>query len=594
MSAPENDRLRAVARTGLTAEPDPDFDRFAAMVRAVLDVPVALVTLVEADRQVFPGAEGLAAPWQQDRQTPMSHSFCQYVVETTEPLVVTDATVDERVAGNLAITDLNVVAYAGMPLTDDAGRVLGALCAIDTTPRTWTRHELALLEDLAAACSDSLRLRIAMRTARARESAALDVADRSRLLLRASVALAGTSTVEDIVAAVRDLVTTSLNPAYVGISLAGPAGELALQSAQQLPAQVADRWRHYPGTATTPSALAVRSGEPVLLSDLEAVAGHAPDALATFAEMGWQAAASLPLPGPKGPIGSLTFVWKQPYALDHGEQAVLAALAGYVAQALARADYLRSRIIAATVLQEAMLAELPDAAPFALAARYLPAAQGEQVGGDWYDAIRLDGDHLALVVGDVTGHDLRAAARMGQMRSMLRAYLVDRHEPPSALLRRLDSANLALGERITATAVLAYVRSDPDGAGHVLQWSNAGHPHPLLVDPDGRVTVLTGHDPLLGAIRRAPRGNHSHLLRPGATVLFFTDGLIETRAQDFAERERQLREVLASVATAPLPELLDELLRRLAGNDHEDDIALLALRTPTVAGSEFADRVLGG
>jgi serine phosphatase RsbU (regulator of sigma subunit) len=243
-----------------------------------------------------------------------------------------------------------------------------------------------------------------------------------------------------------------------------------------------------------------------------------------------------------------------------------------------RAEYLYSRVQVATLLQQAMLSDLPDAAPFELAARYEPAGRGEFVGGDWYDAIRLEPGHLALVVGDVAGHDMRAAARMGQLRSMLRAFVVDRHEPPSALLRRLDNATQVLGDPIQATAIMARVSSD--GAGHRLQWANAGHPAPILLGADGAVTQLPGRDILLGVLRRTPRTNHTHELPPGSTVLLYTDGLIETRTDVIDDRKRQLREVLSGLAGAPLAELLDVVLARMAGADHEDDAVLLALRTP--------------
>ena len=402
--------------------------------------------------------------------------------------------------------------------------------------------------------------------------------DRVQLLLRASVALAGTSTAEDVVRVVRELVTGTLDPAYVGVSLLDRKGAVALQSGQHLPPPVAARWNRYSATAATPTALAVRFGVPVLLPDPAAVRAQTPDAVGTFAEMGWQSGASVPLPGPAGPIGALTFVWKQPYQLGDAEQTVLAALAGYVAQALLRADHLSARENVAMVLQKAMLTALPDAAPFELAARYEPAARGEHVGGDWYDAVRLDHTELALVIGDVTGHDMGAAAQMGQVRSKLRLLLVDRHEPPAALLRRLDTANQALGDRVTATAVLAYVRPQPGGDGHQLCWSNAGHPSPLLVTAAGPV-ALTGRDPMLG-LRRIPRTSHIRHLPPGSTILFYTDGLIETRDQALDEREERLRVRVGDLAGVPLTELLDRLYAEFAGDDHEDDVGLLALRTP--------------
>lgn len=133
------------------------FDHYARLVRRLLHVPVALVTLLEADRQVFCGMVGLQAPYSISRETPLSHSFCQYVVADEKPLVISDARLDPRLADNLAIPDLQVIAYAGWPLLDADGSTVGSLCAIDSRPREWTPEDLGTLEDLAQACSAELQ-----------------------------------------------------------------------------------------------------------------------------------------------------------------------------------------------------------------------------------------------------------------------------------------------------------------------------------------------------------------------------------------------------------------------------------------------------
>ncbi|WP_299954054.1 SpoIIE family protein phosphatase [uncultured Modestobacter sp.] len=169
--------------TPLPAESDPAFERFARLVRASLDVPVALVTFVSDQEQVFPGALGLPEPWQTSRSTPLSHSFCQHVVRSGEPLVVTDARTEPLVAENLAVPDLGVIAYAGAPITDARGRVVGSLCAIDSRPRAWSDRDLAVLADLAGAVSSELRLRAAHERA---DDATADMtasADQARRLL---------------------------------------------------------------------------------------------------------------------------------------------------------------------------------------------------------------------------------------------------------------------------------------------------------------------------------------------------------------------------------------------------------------------------
>src|SRR5205823_3058877 len=118
-----------------------------------------------------------------------------------------------------------------------------------------------------------------------------------------------------------------------------------------------------------------------------------------------------------------------------------------------------------------------------------------------------------MVIGDVTGHSLDAAAAMSQLRSMLRGFLVNRVEPPSALLRRLEHANRALTADTIATVLVAYL--DPAGeGGHRLHWSNAGHPAPMVIHPDGSVDQLCGADPLIGVTRQVPRTNRTLVLEP--------------------------------------------------------------------------------
>lgn len=153
-------RLAALWRTGLLDTPPEEvFDRLTNLVRHLLKAPVALVSLVDADRQFFKSAAGLPEPWAARRETPLSHSFCQHVVATGAPLWVEDARDHPLVCDNLAVPELGVVAYLGMPLATADGLVLGALCAIDTEPREWTAEDAAALRDLAALAMSEVSLR---------------------------------------------------------------------------------------------------------------------------------------------------------------------------------------------------------------------------------------------------------------------------------------------------------------------------------------------------------------------------------------------------------------------------------------------------
>ena len=154
-------RLAALRRTALLDSPTEEaFDRLTRLAVQIFGVPVALVSLVEADRQFFKSCIGLPEPWASSRGTPLSHSFCQHAVAASEPLVIEDARAHPLVSENLAIQDLGVVAYLGIPLLA-GGQRLGTLCVIDHEPRIWKKEEIDLIKDLAAAVVTEIKLRTA-------------------------------------------------------------------------------------------------------------------------------------------------------------------------------------------------------------------------------------------------------------------------------------------------------------------------------------------------------------------------------------------------------------------------------------------------
>lgn len=155
----DRDRLLSLAETGLLEPPKIEsLDRYARIATRALKVPISLVSLVGDDRQFFAGARGLDSPWQERRETPLSHSFCQHVVTQRSALVVDDARNDQRVCDNLAIDDLSVAAYAGVPLSDPDGNILGSFCVIDTQPREWQPDELELLGLIAEEVAEEIEL----------------------------------------------------------------------------------------------------------------------------------------------------------------------------------------------------------------------------------------------------------------------------------------------------------------------------------------------------------------------------------------------------------------------------------------------------
>jgi hypothetical protein len=158
-AARDPERVAALEATGLMdSDVDPAFDRHARLAAQVLNAPVALVSLVHADRQFFKSCLGLPEPWATQRGTPLSHSFCQHAVTTRVPLIVDDAREHDLLRDNPAIRDMGVVAYAGIPLIDGEGNALGTLCVIDSQPRHWSTHQVQLLSDLAASVVTEITL----------------------------------------------------------------------------------------------------------------------------------------------------------------------------------------------------------------------------------------------------------------------------------------------------------------------------------------------------------------------------------------------------------------------------------------------------
>jgi GAF domain-containing protein len=156
----EPGRLAALRSADLLdTPPEEPFDRLARLAAKVVNAPVALVTAVDRDRQYFKSCLGLPEPWATRRETPLSHSFCQHVVAAREPVIVSDARKDERLLDNLAITELGVIAYLGVPLITRDGHAVGTLCVIDHEPRIWTSDEIDLIKDIAAAVVTEISLR---------------------------------------------------------------------------------------------------------------------------------------------------------------------------------------------------------------------------------------------------------------------------------------------------------------------------------------------------------------------------------------------------------------------------------------------------
>jgi GAF domain-containing protein len=580
-------RLESLQRVCVGAEPDEAFDRFASLVKRLLDVPVALVSLVDDERQFFPGQVGLAEPWDTKRETPLTHSFCQHVVIEGEAKVFPDARIYAQVRDNLAIPDLGVVAYAGMPLTDADGRTLGSLCAIDTKPRAWTKAELETLRDLAQACSSELRLRISRELAERARRHAENAHDQLAMLAELTETLATTTDIDEALGTLGTALTPRLAD-WSLISLIGPDGmPRHLSAAHHDPARAADVSRFAELMATGLNAKSIvlavqRTGRPIRREGESAanILERTTNAeLAQIAErLGYASFLVAPITAPVSHrvLGSITMVngpSRRPFSdADERTGTDIGRRAGL---ALDNSRLYRQQRHVAEVLQQSMLTELPTITGMELHARYLPAQDGAAVGGDWYDAFAQPDGSVMLAVGDVSGHDIEAAATMGQLRNLVRGDAFGRDDEPGPLLSQLDRALRGLRVPAAATVVLARLRREGDG--YTLSYSNAGHPPPLLLLPDGRVEVWwTNPEPLLGLTSRSERATHQRRIPRGATLVLYTDGLVEMPGRLLDDGILLVEQALRNNAELPGEELCTRLIA--AASRRADDIALLLIR----------------
>jgi sigma-B regulation protein RsbU (phosphoserine phosphatase) len=236
--------------------------------------------------------------------------------------------------------------------------------------------------------------------------------------------------------------------------------------------------------------------------------------------------------------------------------------------------YERERTIAETLQRALLPGKVPDLSPMSAAVRYVPASA--DIGGDWYDVIPLPDGQVGVVLGDVTGHGLDAAALMAQLRHSLRAYALERMAPDE-VASRLDL--MIHSPDLERLATLVYAVISPD---LTVSYVNAGHLPPLIVSPDRGVTFLDGKGGVPIGCQAGGYVTEQAVLGRGDIFVLYTDGLIERRGESIEDGLARLRSAAAGGPAEPA-ELADHLLRILMpGNDGEDDIALLAIRPERV------------
>jgi PAS domain S-box-containing protein len=477
------------------------------------------------------------------------------------------------------------------PVRDPAGQVRGVLVvAFDMTEQNRARERLALVNEASTRIGTTLDM---TRTAEELvEVAVPGLADFSTIDLLESVYRGEEPTAEPFE------FTAPFRRMACGSVLEGSPEALVR------PGQVSAIPGHSPAVGRLTSGVIVKCG------DLQRAIGrwseHDQDRAAHTAGYGFHSLMLVPLRARGATLGIAVFVrHRRPEPFEQDDLVLAEEIVARAAVCIDNARrYTRERATALTLQRSLLPRSLPRQAAVQVASRYLPAGTGVAVGGDWFDVIRLSGSRVGLVVGDVTGHGIRAAATMGQLRTAVRT-LADIDLEPGELLTRLDDVVARLadeeglppdGDGITdLSATCLYAVYDP--VTRRCSLARAGHPPPAVVTPDGTAEFLDlpANPPLgLGGL---PFEEAETELPEGSLLVLYTDGLIESRQRDIDTGLTAMRKVLRDVRVGaggpphPAPSLesiCDSLVDALLPERAEDDAALLVARTRALPADRIA------
>ncbi|MEU6775699.1 SpoIIE family protein phosphatase [Streptomyces sp. NPDC046759] len=430
-----------------------------------------------------------------------------------------------------------------------------------------------------------------------RAAAERAAAERAALVQRITRDLAEAVTAQDVMAAVADGVMAPLEA--TGLIMLGAVGDRltvvgSRGYSERFTRLLDGQWTA--GDTMNPAGDALRTRTSLFISSPEEFLKSYPGTETLVREGGKQAWAFLPLAVPGREIGVAVISFGRPRVLDDDERTLLTALSGLIAQALERAGLYDEATTRARTLQRSLLPRaLPELPEVTTAARYQPAKQGADVGGDWYDVIPLSGARVALVIGDVMGHGMAEAATMGGLRTAVRT-LSELELPPDEILGHLNDIVGELGNDAFATCL--YGIYDP--VSRRLSYASAGQPPPAVTHPDGPVTFLPmSPDPPLG-VAAPPFETLETVLPADSLLALYSDGLVECKDRDVTTGMSRLAELLSesvkALRTSPADASdLDALCAAVtsgllpAHGALTDDAALLLARTHPLGAQNVAE-----
>ncbi|MCU1398908.1 MAG: Serine phosphatase RsbU, regulator of sigma subunit [Acidimicrobiales bacterium] len=577
-------RVSAVEATGLLdAAPEDSFDQLARLAAAVLGVPWVFVTLVDEHRSFWVSAVGVEPDAGSGLygENPVAESFCQYVIGADAAVVIDDARLDPRSDQNPSITSMGVVAWAGFPLRSTDGHVMGTFCAVDRVAREWSGEDITLLHALASAATSHLQLRAALAIA---EESARELAEelerrdllvsRATMLAQLARELSGVSTVDDVARVVTTTGREVLGAVFANIAVVdADHRHLDIVHSPSLPADIAGRYSRIVLSDDLPLAHAVTRGETILVPDLDTLQNHYPHILDDTRAAGLGSTVSIPLfRTDRSVAGAIGIGWSGPVEFTPIVRSVLTTVSEMCAQALDRSQVGDARTQFVRSLQYALLSSTGQRDGLDIAAEYIAANDTLGFGGDWYDFIHLSPTRTALVIGDICGHGIEAAARMTQVRGAINAFVSIHPDELGRLFGRAEQ-QLNLSDRDFVATVSVHVI---DTETNTITYVSAGHPPALLVDGSGDALFLEGgRRPVLGMGGDEPETARADFM-PGSILVAYTDGLVEQN-RDLDDGLRRLSATVRSVRDRTARQISDTVSTTV-GVNASDDVAYTVIR----------------
>jgi PAS domain S-box-containing protein len=544
---------------------------FAAAMDAlheVLGVDRSAILLFDPDGVLrFKAWRGLSEPY---RSAVEGHS--PWTPSTLDPQSIAVPDVDDD-PGLASLRDVigqeGIRALCFVPLVYQA-KLIGKFMLYHNRPHVYTVEELRLAETVAGHVATGVgRRRITEQLARAERA--------ERFLADASAELATSLSDDKALEIVARLAIPALADACV-VYLADDHGKLGrAATAYEHPTkgilQEVDQNAGQPAAEPYHVRRVFETGQPAVVTGVyAAIAGT------TVAERspGSRLTMIVPLIARGQTIGVISFGTSQPdRRYDDADLLLAQELASRSATTIDNARLFRQQRTVAETLQHSLLPErLPQHPAISVAARYVPGSKGVNVGGDWYDVFDLPSGRVGLAIGDVVGRGVEAAALMGQVRNVMRAYAFDSNEPSAVV----EQVNAWLRHHHPAARMVTALYAILDLAAGSLRFTSAGHLPPLVLDAGGARYVEEGRGVPLGVTRRARYSEATISLRPDTRILLYTDGLVDRRDLSLDDAMKQLSTLAAGMDGRPLNEMLDNILVGFLNGGVEDDVAVLGLR----------------